>query len=244
MKTKIITIGFDGPNRVGKGTQCIRLQKWLAGHEIPSLIIRGAGSRRGKGEQPGDPQSLWWQEVNLWLHTSQASCHDWNMTAYKLARELLVWRDRVLPNWVKSSGQEFGVLIVDRSLLSRIMIPRAMGLADIAHNLYPEQARLKGRRISPELVCPDLIFNLTAPWWILNARLDSSDPKYEFRKKVIAETYHWFKDAVTYLSKPLQARVVEIDSSRDIEVVFSDVLAILLTHFDCLKRLDDPNHDS
>jgi thymidylate kinase len=244
MKTKIITIGFDGPNRVGKGTQCIRLQKWLADHEIPSLIIRGAGSRRGKGEQPGDPQSLWWQEVNLWLHTPQASCHDWNMTAYRLARELLVWRDRVLPNWVKSAGQEFGVLIVDRSLLSRTMIPRAMGLADIAHNLYPEQARLKGRRIWPELVCPDLIFNLTAPWWILNARLDSSDPKYEFRKKVIAETYHWFKDAVTYLSKPLQARVVEIDSSRDIEVVFSDVLAILLTHFDCLKRLDDPNHDS
>jgi thymidylate kinase len=238
MRAKIITVGFDGPNRVGKGTQSIRLQKWLADHEIPSLIIRGAGSRQGCGHQPGDPKSLWWQEINRWLHTPPASCHDWNITAYRLAREMLVWRDRVLPNWVKSSGKELGVLIVDRSLLSRTMIPRAMGVADIAHNLYPEQARLKGRRIWPHLVCPDLIFNLTAPLRILKARLNPDDPKYEFRKKIINDTYPWFKDAVTYLPESLQSRVVEIDSSREIEVVFSNVLAVLLTHFDCLKRLD------
>lgn len=238
MSVTIITIGFDGPNRAGKATQAALLQKWLAERGIFSLIIRGAGSRMGRGDQPGDPESAWWQEVNRWLRTPQSSEETWHITSYRLARELVVWRERILPNLIKSRGQELGVLLVDRTLLSRTMILRARQIPDVAHNLYPEKARVRGKRISAQLVCPELILNLTAPAQVLMARLDPHDSKYEFRKRLINETSHWFKDAVDFIPEPLRSRVVEIDASQEGRAVFADVVAAMKGHFANLRYLD------
>src|SRR5512136_3014603 len=121
-QVEIISIGFEGPNRVGKGTQCALLRDWLAERAIPSLIVRGDGSRTGSGERSEDPPSPWWQAVNRRLHGLPVNYEEWNLAAYRLARELVVWRDRVLPRLVKAQGQHMGVLLVDRSLLSRTMI--------------------------------------------------------------------------------------------------------------------------
>lgn len=159
------------------------------------------------------------------------------MTSYRLARELVVWRDRALPCIVRSRGQTGGVLLVDRTLLSRTMIPRAMQNPDVANYLYPEQARLRGRHITPALVCPDLILNLIAPLEVLIARLDPGDVKYSFRQRLIRETSHWFKDAARYLPEPLQSRVVEVDASREVDVVFETVLSVVQSRFECLKCL-------
>ena len=52
----IISIGFEGPNRVGKGTQISFLAQYLSFHEVPFLIIRGDGSRPMSG-LAGDPFS-------------------------------------------------------------------------------------------------------------------------------------------------------------------------------------------
>lgn len=238
MSLKIITIGFDGPNRAGKATQSALLQKWLAERGLFSLVIRGAGSRMGQGDLPGDPRSAWWQEVNQWLRTPQASDEAWQITSYRLARELVVWRERTLPKLLKSRGQELGVLLIDRTLLSRTMILRARQIPDIAHNLYPEKARVRGKRISAELVCPELILNLIAPAQVLIARLDPHDPKYEFRKRLINETSHWFKDAVDFMPEPLRSRVVEIDASREMAAIFADVVSVVQGHFENLRYLD------
>lgn len=237
MSVNIITLGFDGPNRSGKATQCALLQNWLAARGVTSLIIRGAGSRPGRGHQPGDPHSIWWQEVNHWLHAPQTNQEAWHITSYRLARELIVWRDRVLPCVIKTRGQTWGVLLVDRTLLSRTMIPRARQYPDVANYLYPEHARLRGRRITPALICPDLIFNLIAPPEVLMARLGLHDPKYNFRRRLIHETSHWFRDAVRYLPEPLQSRVVEIDASREAEVVFESVLFAAQSCFEPLRCL-------
>lgn len=244
MGVEIISIGFDGPNRAGKSTQSLLLQGWLAGQRIPSLRIRGAGSRSGCGDEPGDPPSTWWQAVNRWLRNPQTNYEAWDITSYRLARELIVWRDRVLPHLVKTQGKNMGVLLIDRSLLSRTMTLRARQLKDIAPNLYPAQARIRGRRISAEEVCPDLILNLTAPISVLLARLEPGDPKYEFRKRLISETSHWFQDATDHIPQHLKSRVVEVDASRSKKVVFADILLTLKRHFKNLAVLNEQENDS
>ncbi len=238
MSVTILSIGFEGPNRVGKGTQCVLLQRWLRERDVPSLIIRGDGSRTGTGDSLGNPPSEWWQEVNTWLHTSRASYEDWDLTSYRLARELVVWRERALPRWVKVSGEKLGVLLVDRSLLSRTMIPRAAQRQDVSQNLYPVRPGRCGRKVLPDLVCPDLIFNLTAPKEVLLSRLDVSDPKYEFRKRLIVETYTWFEDAIDYIPSHLKARVVNVSTARDKEEVFACILAILKARFESPRLLE------
>jgi hypothetical protein len=237
-EVEIISVGFEGPNRVGKGTQSALLRDWLAEHAIPSLIVRGDGSRAGSGERPEDPPSPWWQAGNRRLHGLPVNYEEWNRAAYRLARELVVWRDRVLPRLVRAQGRRLGVLLVDRSLLSRTMILRAMGATDVAGALYAERYRTKGRRISPDLVCPDLIVNLTAPRWVLASRLDPGDPKVEFRRRLIEETCEWFGDAVAYIPRHLRSRVVEVNASGEADRVFRRVVSLVQTHFGSLRRLD------
>jgi len=237
-KVEIISIGFDGPNRAGKGTQCALLRDWLAEHAIPALIVRGDGSRTGSGERPEDPPSPWWQAVNRRLYGLPVNYEEWNLAAYRLARELVVWRDRVLPRLARTQGRRLGVLLVDRSLLSRTMILRAMGAPDVAGNLYAERYRAKGRRISPGLVCPDLILNLIAPRRVLASRLDPGDPKVEFRKRLIDDTCDWFGDAVAYIPRQLRSRVVEVDASEEVEGVFRHIVSILQARFESLRCLD------
>ena len=237
-EVEIISIGFDGPNRAGKGTQCALLRDWLAERAIPSLIVRGDGSRTGSGERPEDPPSPWWRAANCRLYRLPVNYDEWNLAAYRLARELVVWRDRVLPRLARAQRQCLGVLLVDRSLLSRTMIPRAMGAPDVAGALYAERYRTKGRRISPDLVCPDLIVNLTAPRWVLASRLDPGDPKVEFRKRLIDDTCDWFGDAVAYIPRHLRSRVVEVDASEEAEWVFSRIVSLLQARFKSLRRLD------
>jgi len=237
-KVEIISVGFEGPNRVGKGTQCALLRDWLAERAIPSLIVRGDGSRTGSGERPEDPLSPWWQAANRRLHGLPVNYEEWNQAAYRLARELVVWRDRVLPSLVRAQGRPLGVLLVDRSLLSRTMILRAMGATDVAGALYAERYRTKGRRIPPDLVCPDLIVNLTAPRRVLVSRLDPGDPKFEFRKRLIEETCDWFGDAVAYIPRHLRSRVVKVDASEETERVFRRIVSLLQIHFESLWHLD------
>ncbi len=237
MSCQIITIGFDGPNRVGKGTQCRRLQEFLALHHIPSLIIRGDGSRSGLGHHPGDPESLWWQDVNRWLRSPKASLHDWDRTSARLARELIVWRDRILPYCAKKSGCRLVVLIIDRSLLSRTMTLRARHEPNITNNLYPEDAFEGRKAISAECVCPNILFNLIAPKNELLARLTPNDPKYEFRRELIENTADWFADAAQLLPAHIRARIVTIDASKPADQVSKRILSELRDCFHPLRHL-------
>src|SRR5512136_2934154 len=84
-EVEIITVGFEGPNRAGKGTQSTLLRDWLAERAIPSLIVRGDGSRTGSRERPEDPPSPWWQAANRRLHDLHELPVDyeaWNRAAY------------------------------------------------------------------------------------------------------------------------------------------------------------------
>ena len=224
MSTKIITIGLDGPNRVGKGTQAKLIQQWFQSQQIPALIIRGAGTRPGLGQEKGDPESAWWQSVNQWIRTPKATYHDWDMTSARLARELLIWRDRILPRCAQKNERQTAVLIIDRTLLSRTITLRLRAETNIADKLYPPEAFGKRQPITSVEVCPDILFQLLAPKELLLSRLEPNDPKYAFRKRLIETTTDYFYDAEQFIPTQLQKRIKKLDASLSIGQLFSHIL--------------------
>ncbi len=227
----ILTIGFEGPNRVGKGTQISLLGRYLSLHEIPFLVIRGDGSRPMSGLS-GDPCSLWWSEMNKKLRTT-AELSDWDLAACRLAREMIVWRDRVLPRVLRKADKEFGCLLIDRSILSRSHVTREAGSLDV-NDLYPRRF-LKGKSITYETVCPDIIFNLIAPKEVLQTRLDPNDPKYYFRKLLIETKSEWYAETVFVFPDYIQRRIVSIDGTKPPDTVASEIATLLYERFPILN---------
>jgi thymidylate kinase len=118
----IKTIAFEGLHRSGKGTQIEILNKKLEELGIPSIIIRGAGSRPNSDEHIGDPYSSWWEDHLKVLRSAGVKKEDWNDGSRRLARELIIFRDRVLPKLLIESGKKEAVLLIDRSILSHLAI--------------------------------------------------------------------------------------------------------------------------
>lgn len=56
-KARIISLGFEGSHRSGKGTQIEIIAERLKEIDLPFLVVRGDGSRPNKGNDPGDPYS-------------------------------------------------------------------------------------------------------------------------------------------------------------------------------------------
>jgi thymidylate kinase len=231
-KPKVISIGFEGPNRSGKGTQIELFSNQLEEIGIPYLVVRGDGSRPNQGEHKGDPISEWWTKTMPLLKNPENKDSDlWNDSSARLARELVVFRDRVLPNIAEQNNKPVAVLLVDRTLLSRTMVPRSQGEKDIPNNLYPKDSKIDASKI-----CPDLIFNIIVDKDTLLSRLDENDPKYEFRKKLILEKYDWYLDAHKYIPNELQDRIIQIDGTSDPNTINNSIVDIINTKFPELKK--------
>lgn len=225
----IITIGFEGPNRVGKGTQISLLAHYLTNREIPFLVIRGDGSRPASGLR-GDPFSFWWSEMNKKLRTT-ARLSDWDVASCRLAREMIVWRERVLPRMIRETGKELGCLLIDRSIISRSHVTREAGSLN-REDLYPQRffTRIK---ITYETVCLDIIFSLSASKDVLRTRLDPDDPKYDFRKLLIETKSSWYED-VTIFPEHIQQKIMRVDSTRPPDLVARKILILLRERFPML----------
>ncbi len=237
-RPKIFSLGFEGSHRSGKGTQIELLSKNLEYRDIPFLIVRGDGSRQNEGVHPGDPVSQWWTDFLPELTKEDARLEDWNQSSYRLARELIVFRDRVLPAICEQANSNVAVLLVDRSIISRTMIPRELNPGLSEYDLYP--ADLTGnKKITTEKVCPDIIFNLVADADILLSRLDSQDPKYIIRKKNIKNKADWYKDAEQFIPESVRGRVVEIDASAEPEHIQRAIQSILIERIPDLGLLDN-----
>lgn len=229
----IFSIGFEGSHRAGKGTQIELFKEKLEKLQIPFVVVRGAGTRPNEGKHEGDPVSEWWTKRLPLLRRDWASIEDWNDSSYRLARELVVFRDRILPNMLKESGSSIAFLLVDRSILSETMTQRENG--DDKIDLYPDSIRTKGKIITAEEVCPDILFNFITDQKTLLSRLDSNDPKYEFRKALIEQKADWYKNAKEYIPEDLRDKVVEIDASKNPEEIHDEIVRLLLDRFSSLK---------
>lgn len=224
--TKVSVIGFEGPNRVGKGTQIERLSQHLDERNIPFIVVRGSGSRPASGAHVGDPLSPWWFRINQSLKTT-ANLDVWQLSANRLAREFILWRDHYFPQILKRKKARHGFILVDRTILSLFMILRETGIMDW-DKLYSEKARSLGRKVTGDMVCPDIIINLVAQKEVLLSRLDPSDPKHDFRKLLIETKSHWFLDAPPMLPRHIQRKIYTINAVDNVDIVFEHVLETLM----------------
>jgi thymidylate kinase len=243
-ENNIYTIGYEGANRTGKGTQIDLMSELLTNNSLPHIVIRGDGSRQGIGMSPGDPFSEQWKKVNGYLRNPETDRNVWNTTSYRLARELIVWRDRILPQVIQQSGAESGFLLVDRSILSRTLVPREIkkDMAPDAIELYSPDMReegmvdKKGRTLSVHDVVPDILFELVAPKDKLLARFDDSDPKNVWRKWLVENRYDWYLNAAQYIPTEYTERVVRINADKAPEEVFADIITHINSKFDLNLR--------
>ena len=225
MSIEVKTIGFDGPSRSGKGTQIELLRHKLTSLSIPFFVVRGDGTKQHNHNDP------WWNKMNNRLHSPEVTNQDWHVAAYRLAQELVHIRDTVLPQMAATLGAPCAFLLVDRTLLSRTMIPREENPEDVISRLYPESARQEGLEITPQMVSPDIIFHISATKEVLLARLDKDDPKYEFRKEMIMKRTEWYKDAAKFLPPEIQSRIVIIDGEQAIDEIFDIIWVVLLEKY-------------
>lgn len=228
----IRSIAFEGPHRVGKGYNINLLSEYLADKKIPSIILKGDGSRPGSGSSEGDPLSKYWQNISFELHRPNVDTTLWEKAAYILSKEYLIWKNIYFPRKIEKAGAKCGVVILDRSILSRTLIPREkvdrhLWSEKIPSDLYKKPKDWKGREINIDDVAPNLILSLYAPLETLVSRLDKDDPKYEFRKRNLINRYEWYIDAVNYIPERLKSHVVSINTDRNPNLVFEDIKSVL-----------------
>lgn len=216
-KGKVPVIAFEGINRVGKGTQIERMQKELNLIGIKPIILRGDGTRDGKGEHKGDPYDEGWI-ANAGILRKGGTDYHWNEAALVLAREYIEWRKKL-------AEIENQIILLDRSLISRGSFilqkqPELRGVLEI-QNLYPNPT---DNPIRLEDILPDVIFELFAQKDVVLSRLDITDPKYEFRKELISRTYDIFYSTKDRLPRIVQERIITLDSTRPVDEVFDDIV--------------------
>lgn len=225
----IPVIAFDGLNRCGKGTQADLLQSHLLEMNVFSVIVRGDGSREGLGKNQGDPKSLWWSTFKARLKGLEGTSRwfdYWNEAACLLARELIHWRTVVVPVMMHVARYTHGALLVDRSLISRIMVLRQANEYNGLKSLYALGGLSQG--INWEDVLPDILFNFHVPRHVLLARLEQDDPKYQFRRSII-ECHHSLHVSVSRdLPEPILARTIPLDGDRDPEDIHAEIFEAVI----------------
>ncbi len=229
-KNRIYSIAFEGMHRVGKGSQIELLKGKLTEAGIPCISIKGEGYRSGSGLSSHDPKSDFWDKLNSQLK-SEANLQLWDEASQRLARELIVWRDRVLSGEIDKTLSPFGVLLIDRSLISKAILKRLQlgeptNKVFSSEDLYPELIRTH-KKITIGMVLPDIIIELIAPKEVLLSRLDMKDPEYDFRKHNIENNYDLYMDAKQNLPPEVQERIVTIDSIGAPEEVYSKVIEVI-----------------
>lgn len=224
----IFRIGFEGVNRVGKGTQIGRLLTLINEKYGRAISIRGSGSRQASGIE-GDPSSDWWKNINRKIREC-GTFEDWDLASCRLIREQQVWERRVLPRLVYQTKSPHGFLLIDRTILSHIVLHLEAGKSNL-ETLYVADQLLCRRRITYREACPDLIIHLTAPREVLLNRLDPGDPKYHFRRRLIERPYDWYEEAISRLPPDLQSSIVSIESIETPERVFCRVLGAINAQF-------------
>lgn len=210
----ILCLALDGMNRCGKGTQLGLLSGYLKEENIPHVIVRGDGSREGGGETRGDPPSEWWRSFRQRERVcpnEQARFACWNEAADRLAAEFLTWRHELLPAEAQDQKAPYGVLLVDRSLLSRLLLARDADPHCTLDSLY--RGDWQGGPLSWRQLLPDALIVLAADRTSLLRRLDPQDPKFAFRYRLITEKLPLFERILRELPTEIAAVTTVLDGT-------------------------------
>lgn len=227
-KYKTAIIGFDGLHRAGKEVQISLLEKTLQEKGFLVKIIRGEGTRRGEGKDLSDPFSNWWRQKCPYIFNENNSLVEKfkkvNLVSQRINREAKLTKDFYLPREMKALRKEKGVLLMDRTFISRWFVmqqifPR-INLEDALYSQNPKN----GMRVYP--IIPDIIFVLDVPKVDLLNRCYSSDQtnKKDFRIANIKNYYELFEYTLSRLAIYKDYNICIIDGSQSIMKVHNKII--------------------
>jgi thymidylate kinase len=226
MKNKVITIGFDGLHRSGKGTQIKMLSDYFDMNNMSSLVVRGDGSRAGMGLASYDFHSRWWQENLSYFkqeaHSPEEKKFKADLKYQRLSREAKVIKNRVLPHIINESEQNLGWMLMDRTFVSRYFFCKQI---DPLVNLEEALTVYCPRERQVETIIPDITFVLEAPADILIERISREEcnpEKYEFKTKMINTYYSLFTRTLDELKGRKDIYVV--DALRTPEEIHKEIV--------------------
>lgn len=231
---KTVVFWFDGPNRSWKWTQIALIKQAFESHWIPALVVRWDWTRTAKGTHLWDPVSKWWEENNPKLKWEESSPELWEEAAHRLAREVVIFKERTLPLLINKYNSELWVLLLDRSLISRTMIPIQY---ELTHLLYWNH---EWEKVNIHEVKPEILFCLDVKRENLLDRLDESDPKFSFRKELIELNSDKYIHHIELLPESIQNIIKVIDGNRSILDVNKDISTYIYRHLKTKYKIHLP----
>lgn len=227
---EISVVSLDGLNNNGKTTQVGYLQHELVAQDIPTIVRRGDGSRKGTGLSESDPVSEWWQEnykvinaAGLEGPEAEAAAR---MASNRLMRELHILKTDEYPRELQAAGKEQGVVLLDRGPVSRLFVARRYN-PDVTF----DEAFQMGGDLKVEDVLPDEILVLhTTKEKLLARNLARNDgaPKQEFNGYIISRYYDDFERVLDNMPPQLSERMTVIDSGFSVQEVGATALALVM----------------
>lgn len=157
---------------------------------------------------------------------------EWNIAACKLAEEVVYCKNNILPEITQKNNSNLGILLIDRSILSRAVLISEQIRNFTMNDLYPKQFFEKDKILTVWDVLPDVIFLLSAPKEVLLSRLNKNDPKYHFRKKMIEEKSNYYNRVINFFPSIIRAKVNIIDATKKPIEIHKEVYGII----DILKK--------
>lgn len=182
-----ILVSFEGLERVGKSTQIGLLAEWLAGLEVPRVVLR----------EPG--------HTELGETLRRTLLHD--VKIENARAELLLFaaaRAELVATQVRPNLERGGVVILDRFIDSSVAYQGYGGgiALDVVHAI---------NQIATESLCPDITFWLDGKSFPRDAALDQielRDDKYFDRVRT------GYQDIAT--ADPLRVQVIDANQAPDV----------------------------
>lgn len=222
-------IALDGCCRTGKGEQLKALNAHFTSRGVPTMMLKGDGTRLGAGEAWHDLGSRYWthrHDYHAGLHTPRS---EWDVDAITLARENKVWLT-ALEGIAKVSRSRFALAIFDRSIISRATLAiQREGLTEgklTEEQMWPAHLQTPGDEITYAETQPDILFNLTAPQDVLESRISQDDYDRAFRIRAVYEYYDDFVRAKEALPESTATKIIDLDGEAPIQ----DNTKIILGH--------------
>lgn len=215
LRPEIHTVSLDGLNNNGKTTQISHLKEELGDRDVPVVVRRGDGSRKGTGSSESDPISTWWQENHASINSAGFEGAEADAAARRASRrlmhELFDLKTKDYPVMLQAQNKNKGVILLDRGPVSRLFVARR----------YNPDVTLEGAYeldddIQLEDVMPDNVLVLHAPKEVLitrNPTRKEGSAKQDFNSRIINQYYDAFERVLDNLPPQLAERTTIIDSS-------------------------------